>query len=67
MGIFLVISGILGIIGGIVGETFYKVDVIALETFKSKEKWTPWFGRLICIVAGVILIAVGIKLLVEAE
>jgi putative Mn2+ efflux pump MntP len=65
MGIFLLIFGALAIAAGIFGKTFYKADVVALGAFK--EKWPTWFGRLLFIVVGVVLIAVGIKLLVDAE
>jgi hypothetical protein len=64
MGIFLMIFGALAIAGGIFGKTFYKADVIALGAFG--RKWSTWFGRLLFIVVGGALIAVGIKLLVDA-
>jgi hypothetical protein len=67
MGIILIISGGVAIVGGIVGKTFYKADVVALEVFKSEDKWPSWFGRLLFIVVGVALIGVGVKLLVDAE
>ena len=65
MGILLVISGILAIVVGIFGRNFYEADVIALRAFKQKS--STWSGRLVFIVVGVVFVALGIKLLVDAE
>jgi hypothetical protein len=64
MGIFLMIFGGLAIVGCIFGKNFFAADVIALGAFK--EKSSKWSGRLVFVVVGVVLIAVGIKLLLEA-
>lgn len=63
MGIFLIIFGGLAIAGGVFGKNFYAADVVALDSFKQKS--SRWSGRLIFIAVGVVLIAVGIKLLVD--
>jgi hypothetical protein len=65
LGIFLVICGGLAIVGGIFGKDFYKADILALGAFK--EKSSRWSGRLVFIVGGVVLIAIGIRLIVDAE
>jgi uncharacterized membrane protein YczE len=65
MGILLIIFGGLAIVGGIFGKDFYAADVIALRAFKQKS--STWSGRLVFVVVGVVLIAVGIKLLLDAE
>ena len=65
MGIFLIIAGIVGIAGGIFGKDFYVADAISLSAFKQKS--STWSGRLVFLLVGVSLIAVGIKLLVVAN
>jgi hypothetical protein len=55
----------LAIVGGIFGKDFYKADILALGAFK--EKSSRWSGRLVFIVGGVVLIAIGIRLIVDAE
>ncbi len=64
MGILLIIGGVLGIIGAIFGKEFHAADVIALGEFKRKIPRRT--GRLLFLVVGLLLIAVGIKLLVDA-
>lgn len=63
MGMFFVIFGSLAIIGGIFGKDFYAADVIALGKFKQKS--SRWSGRLVFIVGGIFLLALGIKFLLE--
>jgi hypothetical protein len=65
MGVLLVIFGVLGIAGGIFGKDFRAADVVALGEFKQKS--SKWSGQLVFIVAGLILIGIGIKMLVGAE
>jgi hypothetical protein len=60
----LVIFGVLGVAGGILAKDFYAADAITLQEFKPKRKIPTWLGRLICIVAGVGLMCIGIKMLV---
>ncbi|MGD0787719.1 MAG: hypothetical protein ABR898_07015 [Terracidiphilus sp.] len=65
MGIFLVIAGGLGIAGGILGKDFYAADVDTLSPFKQKS--SRWSGRLVFLLTGAVLVAIGVKLLVGAE
>ncbi|MGO9336243.1 MAG: hypothetical protein ACLPY1_01920 [Terracidiphilus sp.] len=65
MGIFLMIFGVVAILGGIFGKDFHAADVVALGEFKQKS--SRWSGRLVFIVVGVALIGVGIKMLLGAE
>lgn len=62
----MLVFGALGIIGGIFGKDFRATDVITLHEFKDK-KLPTWLGRVISIVAGVGLIAIGIKMLIEGR
>jgi hypothetical protein len=65
MGLLLIIFGFLAIIGGAFGKQFYAADVVALRAFNQRS--SKWSGRLVFIVVGVALVAVGIKLLVGAN
>jgi hypothetical protein len=65
--IFLVIFGVLGIAGGIFGKDFRQADSVALHEFKGDSKMPTWLGRVLFIVAGTGLVAIGIKLLVEGK
>ena len=67
MGVLLIISGIVGIVGGIFGKNFYVADVISLSTFRHEKKCSTWSVRLVFLLVGVSLVAVRIKLLVSAE
>jgi hypothetical protein len=67
MGLFLVVFGIVGILGGIFGKNFYVADILSLSGFKHEQKRSTWSGRLIFLAVGAFLIAVGIKLLMAAE
>jgi hypothetical protein len=62
MGIFFVICGGIAIIAGIKGKEFYSADIIALQGFKQKS--SKWSGRLVFIIAGVLLLALGIMSMV---
>jgi hypothetical protein len=66
MGILLIIFGCLAIVGGVFGKRFYAADVVALGALNQKSS-TWWSGRLVFILVGVPLIAVGIKLIVGAN
>jgi hypothetical protein len=66
VGTLLVIFGVIGIAGAILAKDFYVADLNGHE-FKSKQRMTTWLGRLVCVVAGVGLIAVGIKMLIGGE
>jgi H+/Cl- antiporter ClcA len=61
----LIVFGVLGIAAGILGKEFYAADIITLHAYKQKQP--AWLGRLVCIVVGVGLIAIGIKLLLGTE
>jgi len=65
MGVLLIIFGGLALVGGIFAKDFYVADVVALGAFKQKS--STWSGRLVFILVGVVLIAVGIKLLIGAN
>ena len=65
LGAILVVFGVLGIAGAIFAKDFWAADVIALHEFK--QKLPTWLGRLVCAVAGLGLIAVGIKMLVGGK
>jgi hypothetical protein len=65
MGIFLVIFGGLAIAGGIFGKNFYAADVDSLSVFKQKR--STWSGRLVFLLVGAGLVAIGVKLIVRAE
>jgi hypothetical protein len=64
MEILLIIFGVLAVAGGIFGKDFYRADVITLAALKDKS--STWSGRLLFIVVGTGLIAIGIKLLWDA-
>ena len=59
------IVGGLAVAAGIFGKTFYVADILSLSPYKDKEKMPTWSGRLLFIVVGVILAALGIKFLVQ--
>jgi hypothetical protein len=65
MGVFLMISGIVACAGGIFGKNFYVADVLSLAAYKQKS--STWSGRLVFLLVGMFLVAVGIKLLVGAK
>ena len=65
MGILLIAAGLVGVAGGVFGKKFYEADILSLSV--GNRKSSTWSGRLVFIVAGVGLIAVGIKLLVSAN
>jgi|HubBroStandDraft_1064217.scaffolds.fasta_scaffold76947_4 hypothetical protein len=65
MGLLLIGFGLLSILGGIFGRTFRKADVDSLAEFKQET--STWSGRLVFLAVGACLIAVGVKLLLEAE
>jgi hypothetical protein len=64
IGTLLVVFGALGIWGAFFAKEFWAVDGLGLHEFKRKQKLPTWLGRLVCAVAGLGLIAVGIKMLV---
>jgi hypothetical protein len=65
MGILFIIGGIAAIIAGILGKEFHAADVMSLGEYKQKT--SKWSGRLVFILAGLILIAVGVKMLVGSD
>jgi hypothetical protein len=67
IGTVLVVFGALGIWGAIFAKEFWGVDGLGLHEFKQKRKLPTWLGRLVCVVAGVGLIAVGVKMLIGGE
>jgi hypothetical protein len=62
MGVLLIIFGCLAIVGGVFGKRFYAADVVAIGEFNQRS--STWSGRLVFILVGVALIAIGIKLVV---
>jgi hypothetical protein len=64
IGTLLVVFGVVGIWGAIFVKEFWAVDGLGLREFKRKQKHPAWRGRLVWAVAGLGLIAVGIKMLV---
>jgi hypothetical protein len=67
IGTLLLIFGAIGIVGAILAKDFYVADVLGLREFKSRQRIPAWLGRLVCVFAGVGLIAVGIKMLIEGK
>jgi hypothetical protein len=64
MGILLIAAGLVGIAGGVFGKEFYEADISSVSV--GSRKSSTWSGRLIFIIVGTGLIAVGIKLLMSA-
>jgi hypothetical protein len=64
MGILLIAAGLVGIAGGVFGKKFYEADILSVSV--GSRKSSTWSGRLIFIIVGTGLIAVGIKLLMSA-
>jgi len=62
IGTILVIFGALGIAGAIFGKDFRSADAITLH--ELKQRIPTWLGRLLCIVVGIGLIAIGIKMII---
>ena len=62
MGILQIILGCLAIVGGVFGKRFYAADVDALGAFNQRS--STWSGRLVFILVGAGLIAMGFKLVV---
>jgi len=65
LGILFVICGGAAIATGILGKGFYLGDVLSGNAYKQKS--SRFSGRLIFIVAGVFLAALGIKALMGAR
>jgi hypothetical protein len=65
IGAVVIIFGALGIGGAIFAKEFWAADVIALQEFK--RKLPTWLGRLVSGVAGVSLIAIGVKMLIGGK
>jgi hypothetical protein len=65
MSILLIAAGLVGIASGVFGKKFYEADILSVSV--GTRKSSTWSGRLIFIVAGTGLIAVGIKLLVSSN
>jgi hypothetical protein len=65
MGVLFVIFGCLVIVGGFFAKDFYAADIVALGAFKQKR--SKWSGRLLFIVVGVFLLALGIKFLMGTD
>jgi uncharacterized membrane protein YczE len=63
MGVLFIVFGVGAIVVGILGKDFYTADVIALGEFKQKS--SKWSGRLVFCLVGVLLIALGIKFLMD--
>jgi uncharacterized membrane protein len=62
VGALLVIFGAMGIAGAVFAKNFYVGD--GIREFKANQRMPTWLGRLVCVVAGVGLVAVGIKMLI---
>ena len=64
MGTLFVIVGILAVAAGIFARTFYAADILSVSPYKDRDRMTTWLGRIVFIVVGVALAALGIKFLV---
>ena len=60
MGFVLIFAGIVGIVAGIVGKSFSAEN-------QPEFKIPTWLGRLIFLTVGVLFMAGGIKLLLDAN
>jgi hypothetical protein len=60
VGVFLMLFGCILIVGGIFGENFYAADVDSLAPFNQKS--SRWSGKVLFVVVGVLLLAIGAKL-----
>jgi hypothetical protein len=58
-GIVFLISGVIAILAGIFGRTFYKAGPMGVSVFT--ERRSTWSGRLIFIVVGMMFVALGAK------
>jgi hypothetical protein len=65
MGILSLIAGSVGILVGIFGKDFYVGDVFATGSYNRKR--STWSGRLISLLAGVSLLALGIVILLRGN
>lgn len=61
MSFVLITFGCAAIIGALFGKEFYAADVETCAPFK--EKSSRWSGRLVYLIVGIGLLAIGIKLL----
>jgi hypothetical protein len=59
MGIAFILFGCIAVALGVRGGQFYAADADAMTSFDQKVSQRK--GRVICIVAGVLLIAAGVK------
>jgi hypothetical protein len=57
---FLIATGLVAIIGGVLGKEFTVADVISLAEFKPPKRSSTWSGRIVFIGVGAGLILIGI-------
>jgi hypothetical protein len=57
---FLIATGLVAIIGGVLGKEFTVADVISLAEFKPPKRSSTWSGRIVFIGVGAALILIGI-------
>jgi hypothetical protein len=67
IGALLIIFGVLAIAQAIFAKEFWAADGLGLHEFKKKRKLPTWLGRLVSGVAGVSLIAIGVKMLIGGK
>jgi hypothetical protein len=65
MSLFSLILGVFSIAVGILGKDFYVADVLSGVGYKQKR--SKWSGKLICIVVGLLFLAIGIRGLFTAK
>jgi hypothetical protein len=63
--VYFIIFGALLIVGGVVAKDFYVADILSLSGFK--QKMSRRSGRLLFIVGGARLIALGLKSLLVGK
>ena len=66
MGYFFVILGVVALVIGITGKEFY-VDGFEGAEVRPPRKSSVWSGRLVFSVVGVSFIALGVKMIFEAN
>jgi hypothetical protein len=61
----MIAFGVVSLAGGLLGKEFYYADIVTLA--QGKRRSSTWSGRLVFIVVGVGLIAVGLKFLIDSR
>lgn len=61
MGPVFVLAGIVAILIGIFGKTFYEGDALTSASYKRERRVPTWSGKAIFIIVGSAFIALGLK------